>query len=192
MKIHLKYIICLSVFIFQYNKSFCTSKFLNGKSTIKNEQAILLGINYGTTNKFGFDLPVIAKSGFTWGLGCTIGLGHSGVGKDYSKTIGPNAFPNDIYEKITSESGSYYGIIGYKLNKFVINSKIGIGNTTTYYNAYDKSQILAPNGYYFTSSGLESKFLAGINFIYTGRNLMPNIGFDNYNGVCIGINIKFL
>ena len=192
MKKSLKYILCISIAIFINKDGYCDSKNRNNNSNLGVGQVILLGINYGMTNKFGFDLTVISEKGFIWGGGATIGLGHGGVGKDYSNTIGPNAFPNDIYEKTTNGSGSFYGILGYKLKNFVINSKIGSGTLRTYYNAYDKSQILSPNGYYFTSNSAENNILIGINLIYTGKKIMPNIGFDSYNGVCFGVNFKFL
>jgi hypothetical protein len=146
---------------------------------------------YGTTDKFGFDLNFNTKTNLVLGVGLSGGL-KGGIGKDYSETIGPNAFSSDIYETTIRDNLGVYGTFGYAIDKLTIGGKIGYGTTMKYYNAYDKLQILAPNGYYFTSQEFGSEVLSGLFISYKLKSMIsPYFGYDNFNGANIGISFRF-
>jgi hypothetical protein len=146
---------------------------------------------YGTTDKFGFDLNFNTKTNFVLGFGLSGGL-KGGIGKDYSETMGPNAFRSDIYETTIRDNLGVYGTFGYAIDKLTIGGKIGYGSTMKYFNAYDKLQILAPNGYYFTSQEYGSEVLSGLFISYKLKSMIsPYFGYDSFNGANIGISFRF-
>lgn len=146
---------------------------------------------YGTTNKFGFDFNINTKANFVWGFGFSGGL-KGGIGKNYSETMGPNAFRSDVYEIKVRENLGFYGTFGYGLNKLTIGGKLGYGSSVKYFNAYDKLQILAPNGYYYTSQDAGGKVLLGVFMSYKLKTMLsPYFGYDNFNGANLGMSIRF-
>ena len=56
----------------------------------KQRQSFDMILYYGTTDKFGFDFNLNTKTKFVWGFGFS-GWHKGGIGKNYSKTMGPNA-----------------------------------------------------------------------------------------------------
>ena len=145
---------------------------------------------YGTTAKFGFDFNYNTKTNLVWGFGFSGSL-KGGIGKDYSKTMGPNAFSDDIYEIKVGDYLGFYGTFGYAFDKLTIGGKFGYGSTMKYYNAYDKYQILDPSGYYFTSQEAGGKVLSGLFMSYKLKTLIsPYFGYDNFNGANLGISFR--
>ena len=123
------------------------------------------------------------------GLGWSINMSKTGVGKDYSKTIGPNAFPHDIYEINKAKNAGVYLIVGTNNNnKLSGGLKIGLGQEANYCNAYDRHQILSPNGYYYTIGESSSIFIIGgyINY-YATKNMGIYSGYDTFNGAKLGL-----
>ena len=150
-----------------------------------------LPIFYGATNKLGFDVLLTTKTNFIYGGGLTLGLDPKGKGKDYSSTMGPNAFRKEIYETRVSDNASLYGSIGYSFKNIIVGGKIGFGGATKYFNAYDKSQILSPSGYYYTATDGGSKGLFGGFVIVKISKLSPYVGYDTFNGGIIGVSINY-
>jgi hypothetical protein len=148
-------------------------------------------IFYGTTNKLGLDVVVTTKTNLVYGGGLTIGLNPKGKGKDYSETMGPNAFRNEIYEIRVSDNASLYGAIGYSFKNLIVGGKLGFGGATKYFNAYDKSQILSPSGYYYTATDGGSKGLLGGFVIIKVKNVNPYFGYDTFNGGILGVSIRY-
>ena len=140
---------------------------------------------------FNLDQLTIGKteSNIWLGFGWSINMNKTGVGKDYSKTIGPNAFPRDIYEINKAKNAGIYLIVGTNNNnKFSGGLKIGLGQEANYCNAYDRHQILSPNGYYYTIGESSSIFIIGgyINY-YATKNMGVYSGYDTFNGVKLGL-----
>lgn len=150
-----------------------------------------LPVFYGTKNKIGIDLLVTNKSNLVYGAGLTINITSGGIGEDYSKVMGPNAHRNEIYKIVVSDNASIYGTIGYSIRKIIVGGKVGFGGSSKYYNAYDKSQILSPNGYYYTATDGGSKSLLGGFIIYKIKRTSPYIGYDTFNGGIIGISFNY-
>ena len=145
---------------------------------------------YGTDKVIGFDFT--GGKNIMYGIGFSTYVGHGGVGRDYSNTMGPKAFSSEIYEKITAKNVSFYGIVGYKVTKeLIVQGKLGYGGSTTYFNAYDKRQILSTNGYYFTSQDGGGNVLLGGSVQYVIDNISPYVGYDNFNGLKIGLGYNF-
>lgn len=145
---------------------------------------------YGTNKVIGFDFTLGGK--IMYGAGFSMYVGHGGVGRDYSNTMGPNAFSGEIYERITAKNTSFYGIVGYKVTKeLIVQGKLGYGGDTKYFNAYDKSQILSTNGYYYTSQNGGGAILLGGSVQYVIDNISPYVGYDNFNGLKIGVGYNF-
>jgi opacity protein-like surface antigen len=157
----------------------------------KQRQSIDFILYYGTTDKFGFDFNLNTKTNFVWGFGFSGGL-KGGIGKNYSETMGPNAFSSDIYEIKVRENLGLYGTFGYAFDNLTIGAKLGYGSSVKFFNAYDKLQILAPNGYYYTSQDAGGKVLSGVFMSYKLKTtLSPYFGYDNFNGANFGMFFRF-
>jgi hypothetical protein len=147
-------------------------------------------VYYGTKNKLGFDFVMGEK--LVYGVGFAGYLGKGAVGKDYSEIIGPNTYSEDIYEIIEADNMGLYGLIGSRITKnFTIAAKLGFATRFKYYNGYDKKQILAPNGYWYTSQKVEGKALVGLFTQIHIERWSPYIGVDNFSGVNIGLGYNF-
>jgi hypothetical protein len=149
-----------------------------------------ISVYYGTKSKLGFDF-IFGKK-ISWGLGVSTYLGKGAVGKNYSETIGPNAFPSDIYEVIEADNIGIYGILGSRVtNHLIIAGRLGAATRTKYYNGYDNNQILSPNGYWYTSTDAGTKVLVGAFTQYEIKKWSASFGADNFNGVTIGVGLNF-
>lgn len=145
---------------------------------------------YGTKKKVGFDFMTGEK--LVYGAGFAGYIGKGAVGKDYTETMGPNAFREDIYEIIEADNIGFYGLLGTRISKyFTIAAKLGFANRVKYFNGYDKYQILAPDGYWYTSQKLDSKALVGAFAQINAEKWSPYIGVDNFSGVNIGLGYNF-
>ena len=129
-----------------------------------------------------------------------------GIGKDYTKDLGPFSIFDDIYETNVKGNIGVYGSFGYAFDKFTIGTKLGFATFKKYFNAYqgefkilvrdinskDFYKILAPNGKYFTSEDAGSKVLSGVFMSYKlNMKLSPYVGYDNFNGANLGISCRF-
>jgi len=153
----------------------------------KQRQSIDFILYYGTTDKFGFDFNLNTKTNYVFGFGFSGGL-KGGIGKNYSETMGPNAFSGDIYEIKVRENLGFYGTFGYAFDKLTIGGKLGYGSSLKFFNAYDKLQILDPSGYYYTAQDAGGKVLSGVFMSYKLETfLSPYFGYDNFNGANFGI-----
>lgn len=147
-------------------------------------------VYYGTKNKVGFD--IVAGEKLVYGVGIAGYIGKGAVGKDYSEIIGPNAYREDIYEIIEADNMGLYGLIGSRITKnFTMAAKLGFATRFKYYNGYDRQQILAPDGYWFTSQKVDGKALIGIFTQIHIERWSPYIGVDNFSGVNIGLGYNF-
>lgn len=145
---------------------------------------------YGTNTKLGMD--IIYGKKIVGGIGVATHLGKGAVGKDYSETMGPNAFADDIYEVIEADDIAIYGIIGSRVtSQLMIAAKLGVGTRTKYYNGYDEFQILSPNGYWYTSTDAGTKVLIGAFAQYQIGKWSPYLGADTFSGINIGIGYNF-
>lgn len=204
------FIFCLSLkaqnnFDLQPKRNFQTTGFyspsyddLNQKTSSENnisaaeipQKIFNMAMYFGTNSKLGFDFLGGRKTIF--GFGLSTHLGKGGVGKDYSATVGPNAFPTDIYESFEADRMGLYGILGTRLGKkLVLAGKLGFGTRLKYFNGYDSNQILSPDGYWFTSFDAGTKLLVGIFTQYQVGNWSPYLGADSFNGVNIGVGYNF-
>ena len=144
---------------------------------------------YGMNKVIGFDITY--GRDIMYGIGLSMFMGKSGVGEVHD-TFGPNAFREDIYEINTVKNISLYGIIGYKpIKELIVQGKLGYGEDRKYFNAYDEYQILSPNGYYYTSQSAGGSILLGGSIQYVIDNISPYVGYDNYNGLKIGVGYNF-
>ena len=149
-----------------------------------------LSTYYGNNNKIGFELTMTGNT--VWGMGASFHTGKGSVGKDYSTIIGPNTYPSDIYQVISADYVSIYGIVGKQVTKnLTVTGNLGFSERMRYYNGYDKHQILSPNGYWYTSTSLGADILYGATIQYNIDHITPYIGYDNFNGVKIGIGYTF-
>jgi hypothetical protein len=155
-----------------------------------NKQTSNITGYYGLNKVIGFDFAY--GKGIMYGLGVSMYVGRQGVGENYSNTMGPNTFSSEIYEKITAKNVGLYGIVGYRATKnLIVQGKLGYGGNIKYFNAYDKRQILSPNGYYYTSQDAGGSLLFGGSLQYVIDNISPYVGYDNYNGLKIGVGYNF-
>ena len=149
-----------------------------------------LSTYYGNNSKLGFELTMTGKT--VWGIGASFHLGKGGVGEDYSATMGPNAFPKDIYQVISADYVGIYGIVGKQVTKnLTVTGVLGFSERLKYYNGYDKYQILSPSGYWYTGTSLGVDVLYGATIQYNIDHVTPYIGYDNFNGVKVGIGYTF-
>jgi hypothetical protein len=145
-------------------------------------------IYYGSTKKLGFEANLTTKTNLLIGGGLSMDLNRGGIGEDYSATMGPNAFREEIYDIRITDYISIYGTIGYTYKRLSFGGKLGIGGKAKYYNAYDNRQILSPNGYYYTSTYLGNEILLGVFAAYkTNGKISPYFGYDTFNGINIGL-----
>lgn len=71
-----------------------------------------------------------------------------GVGKNYTPTLSPNRYTEDIYEYSYSNT-IFGGRIGREIFKNIeLIGSLGLIMTDTWGNRYDSYEILSPNGYY--------------------------------------------
>lgn len=149
-----------------------------------------LTVYFGNKNKIGFEFMYSGNT--TWGLGGSVYLGKGGVGENYSKTMGPSAYPKDIYEVVVADNASFYGIIGKKITEnLTVTGNLGFSAQLKYYNAYDKYQILSPGGHYYTAVNNSTDILYGGSVQYNINHVTPYIGYDNFNGTKVGIGVTF-
>lgn len=147
-------------------------------------------VYYGTKSKVGFDFVTGEK--LVYGIGFAGYLGKGAVGKDYSEIIGPNTYREDIYEIIEADNMGIYGLIGSRITKnFTLAAKLGFATRFKYYNGYDRQQILAPDGYWYTSQKVEGKALIGVFTQVHIERWSPYVGVDNFSGVNIGLGYNF-
>jgi hypothetical protein len=145
---------------------------------------------YGTKKKVGFDFMTGEK--LVYGAGFVGYIGKGAVGKDYSETIGSNTYREDIYEIIEADNLGVYALIGSRISKyFTIAAKLGFATRMKYYNGYDRQQILAPDGYWYTAQKLDSKALIGAFAQINADRWSPYFGVDNFSGVKIGLGYNF-
>jgi hypothetical protein len=143
---------------------------------------------YGISNKLGFDF--VYNKNISLGFGFAAHMGKGAVGRDYSKTMGPNAYPNEIYEVVEVNNVAFYAIIGKSIkDKIFLAGHIGYCSRMKYFNAYDPTQILSPNGYYYTSTELSGVPLIGGSIIINTGKFCPYIGYDNINSLKIGVTL---
>ena len=146
---------------------------------------------FGTKNKVGGEVNFVTKKNLLFGVGLSASLEKGGVGETYSN-ISFNEFPQDIYETKTTDGISFYGTIGYRIKNLLIGSKLGMTTRMIYQNRYDRFKILGTNGYYNTSAVSENGVLYGgfVSYLVKGK-FGPTLGYDNFNGVNVGISFKF-
>jgi len=148
---------------------------------------------YGSTNKIGVDFThTSSQTNLILGAGVSMSL-KTGVGSDYTGIVGPNAFGNEVYKTTSEDNVGIYGIVGYQLSDGVsVMGNIGYGNKRKYYNAYDRSQILSPSGYYFTSIPDGGNIIYGINLNFkVTKNINTSLGMDNFNTARVGVGFSF-
>lgn len=147
-----------------------------------------MSVYYSTTNHLGVDFSANIKDVYC-GLGVSVVVGNGAKGTNYSKTMGPNAFPMDIYETLIVDNGSLYISAGFNVtDKILLNGNIGYGQKVKIYNAYDPNQILSPSGFYYTSSYLGSDILLGAFCQYHLGNWALYFGYDTYNKLKMGVS----
>lgn len=147
-------------------------------------------ITYSTGQTLGMNF--LAGKDWVFGFDGSVYMGQAAVGRDYSNIFGPNAFQNDIYEIVDAPSVSVSLLLGKKVfDRFSLFSKIGLGTTRRYYNGYDPSQILSPNGYWYTSQPLSTQVLIGVGAQYTINKLALQLHYDKFNQVTFGLGIGF-
>jgi hypothetical protein len=145
---------------------------------------------YGIKNKIGFDFVMGEK--LVYGAGFAGYIGKGAVGKDYSEIIGPNTYREDIYEIIEADNLGLYGLIGSRITKnFTVAAKLGFATRFKYYNGYDRQQILATDGYWYTSQKVEGKALVGVFTQIHIERWSPYVGVDNFSGVNFGLGYNF-
>lgn len=114
------------------------------------------------------------------------------IGKDYSNIIGKNTFEDDIYENVKYDSFSLNALVGYTFYKgLYLSLLIGYGMNEEGFNCYDKSQILASNGYYSFRTEKSGKFNYGILIGYRYKKIDIGIGYDVIENGFITIGIAF-
>jgi hypothetical protein len=150
-------------------------------------------ISYGGANTLGVDM-MLNKIGF----GLSLGM-NAPAGEDYSNTMGPNAFREDIYKISNEKTVSARLIIGDNItDKFKLAGMLGIGETRDFFHAYDKQQILSPSGYYYTSANGKTSTLFGflINYRVNKDNDKGNfvwgihIGYNNFDNFNAGLSVN--
>ena len=145
---------------------------------------------YGTQKTMGVDF-VVGKTDVLYGCGMSYYVGQSGFGAEYTNIIGPNTYPNDIYDIQIKKDMFVYGILGRKLSdKTIIVTKIGLGTRVKYYNGYDKTQTLSSDGYWFIRESSGSDVMVGSIVQHKVKNVIATIGYDTFNGITIGIGVK--
>ncbi len=160
------------------------------QSTLKSSGAFLFSGYYGTSNKLGIDFIVGGNT--IWGFGVSTHLGKAGIGENYSKTMGPSKFPNDIYEITTADVVSVYGMIGFPVTKkLTVLGKLGAGTSSKFYNAFDKYKILSSNGYYYNAADAGTSVLIGASCVYITGNLSPFLSYDTFSGLGFGAVYSF-
>jgi hypothetical protein len=151
-----------------------------------------ISMYYGTSGIIGTNAS-LGKFGF----GISIGI-KGPIGEDYSNTIGPNAFKEDIYEIVEARNVGIKLMYGDYINpKMKISGVIGYGGYSKYYNAYDRRQILSPSGYYYTSVESKNILIYGININYNiikpsgflGTGMGVEVGYNNYDNLHLGISL---
>jgi hypothetical protein len=159
-------------------------------STFAQITSTNLSTYYGNNNKIGFEISFAGNT--VWGVGGSFHTGKGGVGRNYSSTVGPNTFHEDIYEVKSADYVSFYGIVGKQITKnLTVTGNLGFSERLKYYNGYDKSQILSTNGYWYTSASLGVDILYGVTAQYNIDHITPYIGYDNFNGVKVGVGYTF-
>jgi hypothetical protein len=160
------------------------------QSTLKSSGAFLFSGYYGMSNKLGIDFIVGGNT--IWGFGVSTHLGKAGIGENYSKTMGPSKFPNDIYEITTADVVGVYGMIGFPVTKkLTVLGKLGAGTSSKFYNAFDKYKILSSNGYYYNATDAGTSVLIGASCIYITGNLSPFLSYDTFSGLGFGAVYSF-
>lgn len=145
---------------------------------------------YGTQKMLGVDF-VTGKTDVIYGCGVSFYMGKGGFGTEYTGIIGPNTYPNDIYDIQIKKDMSIYGIFGRKLsNKTIIVSKIGLGTMVKYYNGYDKFQILSPAGYWFIRESSGMDVMVGSVIQHKFKHFITYLGYDTFNGGIFGIGVN--
>lgn len=146
---------------------------------------------YGTKNTIGIEMNVVKNNNITIGGGLLFRISSEANGVHYT-TMGPNRFPQEIYEKKNGTNFGMYGMLGYNIDKLTIISKLGFASKVNYYNAYDRTGILSPTGYYYTTTSDGLSGLIGVSFIYKVDRVSPYIGIDNVNGLSVGVSFSFV
>ena len=147
-------------------------------------------VTYSTGQTLGMNF--LAGKDLLFGFEGSVYLGRAAVGRDYSNIIGPNTYSKDIYEIVDAPNVSASLLLGKTVSKgFSVFSKIGFGTTRRYYNGYDPSQILSPNGYWYTSQPLSTNLLIGAGVQYTVNKLALQLHYDQFNKVTFGLGIGF-
>ena len=158
-------------------------------NTLKDVNWVLY---YGFNNSsIGFEMNVLRKDNISIGGGMILPSSKNSVGVEYT-TMGPNKFPQEIYEKKNGIGMGFYGIFGYRHRKLTVSSKVGIYTKDTYHNAHDRMFILSSNGYYHTTTSNGTGLLLGGSLSYKLGHISPNIGYDNVGGLSIGIVYSFV
>jgi hypothetical protein len=149
---------------------------------------------YGTSNVIGTNV-IFGKFGFG------ISLGVKGpVGEDYSNTMGPNAFREDIYQIIEARNVGIKVMYGdYIIPKTKVSAVLGYGSYSIYHNAYDHHQILSPSGYYYTAVEGKSVLIYGVNVHRTitepkglfGIGMGIEAGYNNFDNLHLGVSMVF-
>jgi hypothetical protein len=149
---------------------------------------------YGRSNTIGVNTN-LNKFGF----GISFGV-KGPVGRDYSQTMGPNAFSEDIYEVVNAKNIGLKVMYGdYIFPKTKVSAVLGYGSYKNYYNAYDKYQILDPSGYYFTSTQSNDILIYGFNINqniispkgYMGIGMGLEVGYNNFDNIHLGVSLDF-
>lgn len=156
---------------------------------IAKSQTLIISSHVTSQSHLGFE--VLFGKSILIGFGGEVFLGEKGIGTDYSKVFGVNTYPNDIY-KINSDvkTGSGYFCIAKSFNKFFISGNLGMGSIVTFYDGYDKLQILSPNGYWYVKTINQNIFVIGIHVNYRiSEYLILKTGFDNYSNFKIGAGL---
>jgi hypothetical protein len=160
----------------------------NWESFKRTKDEAHFDLYYGTSNMLGFSM--IGSNKLAFGLDFSLYLGEKGIGKDYSKVFGPNAYAKDIYDIRTTPTFSFGFILGRKIfPNFLLYSKFGISGQQKYYNGYDSQQILSPSGYWYVSENKGISPLLGLGLImnYDKFNLL--VGYDNFNKLNLGFGL---
>lgn len=141
-------------------------------------------IHYGTNNKLGFELNVVGKKNISYGFGLTFDLTKKNIGGEIPKDIYDlTPYLYNIKSVNLYDVGSLYGTFGYHFNKkIVVGAKLGFGSKKFYTYFYDNSY-----GNYITTDGgtylLYGMFITRIST----KLISPYLGYDNYNGINLGI-----
>ena len=156
---------------------------LYGQSTnsfiFSQSSANSVSVEFKTTKK---------TSEIIYGGGISFFYNKGNKGKDYTGFV-PN-FAASSYERILSNDGSIFAILGNKINeRLYCNFRFGLGVQTLFYNGVGLPSM--PSELWYVRQKGYTDIMFGLNFQYNVGNFSLSAGWDKFNKYNFGFGFNF-